>query len=414
MQDLFMASPNALKGEIVRIQKGVAIYQVNASPYWYARIRDPSTRRHIVRSTKETSQLRARKVAEELYLSVIRNCPLAVPKDRTLGYFADELISLEKLKGERGELHKRLWANTSFYLHHKVWGVTQRFNKVDIGTITTTDYIGYLEWVRTKDNALKPATMNHLSSAFSKVLKLARDRGALITVPDLPRTSRQDNPRPYFRFHPLVAKEDDEYKKLLDTAKQMADEEVRVRETIVTEELHDMIMFLVHSFVRPIETEFYALKHKHVSIIDDPRGLLLTIADGKTGFRLSNTMPAAVTVYEKIKKRNPDMSRPEDYLFFPQYKNRSSAKRIAQRLFNALLKRCTLKENPIFEYKHSLYSLRHTAICMRLTLSKGRVNIYSLAKNAGTSVNQIERFYARNLPLSAELVRNLQSFGASS
>ena len=109
----------------------------------------------------------------------------------------------------------------------------------------------------------------------------------------------------------------------------------------------------------------------------------------------------------------PDMSGPEDYLFFPQYKNRSSAKRIAQRLFNALLKRCALKENPIFEYKHSLYSLRHTAICMRLTLSKGHVNIYSLAKNAGTSVSQIERFYARNLPLSAELVRNLQTFGRS-
>jgi hypothetical protein len=49
-----------------------------------------------------------------------------------------------------------------------------------------------------------------------------------------------------------------------------------------------------------------------------------------------------------------------------------------------------------------------------VTLSKGHVNIYRSAKNAATSVNQIERFYARNLPLSAELVRNLQSFGASS
>ena len=48
---------------------------------------------------------------------------------------------------------------------------------------------------------------------------------------------------------------------------------------------------------------------------------------------------------------------------------------------------------------------------MRLTLSKGKVNIYTLAKNAGTSVNQIERFYARHLPLSAELIKNLQSFG---
>jgi hypothetical protein len=60
--------------------------------------------------------------------------------------------------------------------------------------------------------------------------------------------------------------------------------------------------------------------------------------------------------------------------------------------------------------KHTLYSLRHTAICMRLILSGGQVNIYTLAKNAGTSVDQIERFYASRLPLSKELVKNLHSF----
>ena len=30
----------------------------------------------------------------------------------------------------------------------------------------------------------------------------------------------------------------------------------------------------------------------------------------------------------------------------------------------------------------------------------------------GTSVDQIERFYARNLPLSQEMAKNLQSFGS--
>jgi hypothetical protein len=48
---------------------------------------------------------------------------------------------------------------------------------------------------------------------------------------------------------------------------------------------------------------------------------------------------------------------------------------------------------------------------MRITLSGGKVNIFNLAKNAGTSVDQIERFYARNLPLSREMAINLQSFG---
>ena len=48
---------------------------------------------------------------------------------------------------------------------------------------------------------------------------------------------------------------------------------------------------------------------------------------------------------------------------------------------------------------------------MRIILSQGKVNIFNLAKNAGTSVEQIERIYARNLPLSPELAKSLQSFG---
>ena len=60
-------------------------------------------------------------------------------------------------------------------------------------------------------------------------------------------------------------------------------------------------------------------------------------------------------------------------------------------------------------YAHTLR--RNGAICMRIILSHGQVNIFNLAKNAGTSVNQIERFYARHLPLSREMAKNLQSFG---
>jgi hypothetical protein len=60
---------------------------------------------------------------------------------------------------------------------------------------------------------------------------------------------------------------------------------------------------------------------------------------------------------------------------------------------------------------HTLYALRHTAICMRISNSHGKVNIFNLAKNDGTSAGQIERFYARLLPLSKEMERNLLSFG---
>jgi hypothetical protein len=76
-----------------------------------------------------------------------------------------------------------------------------------------------------------------------------------------------------------------------------------------------------------------------------------------------------------------------------------------------LLARTGIENDLTTGMKHTIYSLRHTAICMRLILSQGQVNMFNLAKNAGTSVDQIERFYARNLPLSKEMAINLQSFG---
>jgi plasmid maintenance system antidote protein VapI len=40
-------------------------------------------------------------------------------------------------------------------------------------------------------------------------------------------------------------------------------------------------------------------------------------------------------------------------------------------------------------------------------------SVCETAKNAGTSVDQIERFYAGTLPLSKEMAIKLQSFGSS-
>jgi hypothetical protein len=190
----------------------------------------------------------------------------------------------------------------------------------------------------------------------------------------------------------------------------MAKDGLKVRETIIDDELYDMVVFLTHSFLRPVESEFYGVRHRDVTVQSNPRSLQIHIEKGKTGQRMTNTLEACVSIYERICTRNPDY-KPNDYLFFPGYPNRGSAKRIAQRIFNRLLEEAGLKSDPGSGETHTLYSLRHTAICMRLVNSKGKVNIFTLAKNAGTSVNQIERFYASRLPLQGDLIRNLQTFG---
>ncbi len=317
----------------------------------------------------------------------------------------------EFAKAERGECHKKLPKNTEFYLFHKDWGAAEYFGTQQVTEIGTPEYLKYIDFVRSKNSELRPATMNHIATNISKTLKLARDMGFIQTVPDLPRTRRHDNPRAYFKFHPVVEKEKDEYRLLLDTARQMAKARLKVRETVIDYELYDMIVFLAHSFLRPTESEFYGVKHRHVSIQDNPKSLQIFVPEGKTGSRVVNTMPQAVNIYDSIRKRNADYLKPDDHLFFPQYRNRGSAKRIAQRIFNECVIEAGLKTDAITGEKHSLYSLRHTAISMRIVLSQGKTNIYTLAKNVGTSVNQIERFYASKLPLQGKLVENLQSFG---
>ena len=46
---------------------------------------------------------------------------------------------------------------------------------------------------------------------------------------------------------------------------------------------------------------------------------------------------------------------------------------------------------PYTNQNHTVYSLQHTAICMRIIMRHGQGNVFNLAKNAGTSVEQIER-----------------------
>lgn len=402
-------SKNALDGEIITIQRGLAIYKVNASPYWQARIRDPRIRRYVVRSTQETSRIKARQVARELAFDLL-GAEKRVEREFSFRYYATRMISKGQRLVANGERNANYVRTTQLFLNNTEWGLIKAFGHKDIRELKTRDYQEMMDSLSRKRPDLSTSTRNMLTATFRNVLKVARDDGVIDSIFSTPRTRQKDNPRSYFPFNPLVAKEGDVYQAILKAAKDLADEGVSVRGVPVTEELYDLILFTTHSFVRPIVSELYALKHSDVTVASDPKRLLLTIRNGKTGYRVANTMPAAVGVYQRIKTRYPD-AKPDDHLFFAGYPNRETASKIVQRQFREVMKRAGVKDDPDAGIKYTIYSLRHTAICMRLILSHGQVNIFNLAKNAGTSVEQIERFYARNLPLSREMAINLQQFG---
>jgi hypothetical protein len=404
-------SRHAVDGKIHVIRKGLAVYKVRASPYYRVRVWVPSERRYMVRSTKEKSRIHAIDSAEEVFEELKhRKVVDAIPKSRLFKTYADKLIDRQKQKVADREMHPRQAKNDESLLL-KEGGLVPFFGKRDVATIKTSDLKKYFEEIRTgRSKKYSPSTLNKKVAAFRKVLKIAYEEGVIQSLPETPTSGRQDNPRPFFKFEPLVPKERDEYQMLLRGAKELAEAKVKVRGVPITAELYDFILFMVHSFLRPTESEVFALMHKHVTVATDPDRLILTIAEGKTGYRVINTLEAPVYVFKRIQRRFPNHS-PDDYLFLPSYKNRTTAVQVMNRQFNHLLSTAKIQHDSITNQKHTVYSLRHTAICLRIIKSGGKVNIYNLAKTAGTKVEQIERFYARNLPLSPEMARNLQTFG---
>ena len=132
------------------------------------------------------------------------------------------------------------------------WGHLRFFGDRDIRQIRTHTYQEYIADLTKRRPSLAASTKNTLMAAFRNVMKIARDEGVVEVVPQTPRVKSKDNPRPFFWFHLLVAKEDDNYQKLLVAIKKAVEEGVSVRGFAVTDEFYDMILFLTHSFVRPI------------------------------------------------------------------------------------------------------------------------------------------------------------------
>jgi len=157
-----------------------------------------------------------------------------------------------------------------------------------------------------------------------------------------------------------------------------------------------LIGFMVNGFMRP--SDIIQIQHKHVQIIRSDRVYLrLTLPETKRHKSPIVTMRPAVRIYEillqymtRIGKANPD-----DYLFLPEIKNRKTAGVLLASHFKYLLEVTGLRRGQ-FGQSRTLYSLRHTAIMFRLLYGRG-IDLLTLARNARTSVQMIEQFYASQL-----------------
>jgi hypothetical protein len=392
------------KKTIKHLRRGLSIYKTGRSPFWHARIYDAVKKKYVVRSTKETNRIEAAEVAEEIVETYKKkqNSAHAVSKDRSFEHYAKMLSEITKQKAKASR-NKYAFSDQSKILFREKDGLVSYFGKHDVGKITSgmvRDYLLFLD--KRRDQPLAMSTKSKQCGVIRQVLMLALEDGVIDIIPPMPKQRNVDKPR--------VSFSDAEYALLLEAARTIADgADTLVRGVPVTREHYNVIVFAVHSFLRPTETELFGIRHCDIEMMDtEPRHLLMTLT-GKTGYRKSATLDAAVDIYAKQRVLHSD-AKPNDYVFMPEYTNRTTATNTYRRIFNHFLQETGLKKDNDGNDR-SPYSLRHYALQTRLVKSDGKVNIYWLAENAGTSVDQLERFYLKNLAPSAAKVRNIQSFG---
>jgi hypothetical protein len=392
------------KKTIKHLRRGLSIYKTGRSPFWHARLYDAVKKKYVVRSTKETNRIEAAEVAEEIletYKSK-QNTSHAVNKERSFEHYAKMLSEITKQKA-RSSRNKYAFNDQAKILFRETDGLISYFGQHDVGKITpgmVRDYLLFLDQRREKPLAM--STKSKQCGVLRQVLMLALEDGVIDIVPPMPKMRTVDKPRVSFT--------DAEYARLLEFARVTADQgETRVRVVPVSREHYNLIVFAVHSFLRPTETELFGIRFCDIEVMnDDPKHLLMTLT-GKTGFRKSASMRAAVDIFEKQRELHAER-KDTDYVFMPEYANRTTAVNTYRRIFNYFFQETGLKKDKDGNDR-SPYSLRHYALQTRLVKSDGKVNIYWLAENAGTSVEQLERFYLKNLAPSSAKVRNIQSFG---
>lgn len=274
------------------------------------------------------------------------------------------------------------------------------FGSQSVRTIDTRRLKEFVAYLAAK--GLKATSIHAILSFVSMALKIAVDDGVLKAMPRIPRPSAKDNPRPWFSRQ--------EYLQLLTTLRRFerSNPPVVVRRWPITPELRSFCTFMVASFLRPADA--FALKHSNCEVIERPdvRYLKITLPSSKAANYPVITMPWAIDIYRRLKARHEKQGygKSTDYVFLPEYLSRSYAQEIIRRQFGFALEQTGLKTTGAGADR-TTYSLRHTAIMFRLIYSEG-LDLLTLARTCRTSVEMIDRFYAKHL--DAEMnVGKLQS-----
>ena len=187
-------SPHRLKGKIIKLRRGLALYQTHASPFYYARVLDPRTGKYKVRSTKETSSIEARTAAEEL-AQKISSKDAPAPQEFSFKTYAHRFVQKGQQLADSGERNRNYIRTAKLFLDNDDWGLVRHFGTRDVRELTTRDWQLFIERLNRKRSDLSTSTRNMLMATFRNVLKVARDDGLIDVVPATPKSPSERQPQ---------------------------------------------------------------------------------------------------------------------------------------------------------------------------------------------------------------------------
>jgi hypothetical protein len=310
---------------------------------------------------------------------------------------AQEMLLEEQTKVARGDFSKHSYTMLLSRLNKHVFPY---FEGLEISTITNKMICEFASFLNKLN--LSTITISQYMIALRKVLRYSLSREYIQKIPIFPKIKLSSIPRGGFSIQ--------EYLLLVRKAKELSYAPVECKKTThrntrsgiytssqnLPHEFAWLIRFMVSSFVRPVDIKL--IQHQHITIV---RGeyvyLRIKLPETKKHTSQIVTLSSAVGVYEALKKHMDKIGygKPTDYLFLPQIADREAAIYIIGKHFRSLLERTSLRKGSLGQNR-TLYCLRHTAITFRLLYGKG-IDLLTLARNARTSVEMIERFYASNL-----------------
>ncbi|NGO54104.1 tyrosine-type recombinase/integrase [Allomesorhizobium camelthorni] len=237
-------------------------------------------------------------------------------------------------------------------------------------------------WVERMSKPPSKSTMHHEIVTLRQVLKTAVRHGWLTGLPDMStpyRSSGKITHRAWFS--------PEEYKRLYQATRENARKAKGLPWQAEAEQLHDMVLFMANTGIRPDEANWLEYRDVHVVEDEATKETILEIeVRGKRGVGYCKSTTGAVRPFQRMKERNKPKST--DRLFPSNHK----------RAFNRILEEQGLKVDRQGNSR-TLYSLRHSYISFRLLEG---ADIYQIAKNCRTSVEMIEKHYAVHLKNSLD------------